>query len=1117
MRYRLITLSVASTATIVGMALATALISAPAQASRSGANSGHPASSRPGPAGAAQAAAHSGAAGLITGVVEGPGAVRLIGACVVATGRGGVAFALTRSDGRYVLGGLRQGGYTLHYSACAAGGHYLDQWSGGASWPDGATTVAVAPGQARELAPVTLRTTLPAAQTATQLAAARFIASHTRPTGLARLRPAGAIATRPGSASVTGTGAIAGKVTGGGKPLKGICVTAVGRGYRQALTSKAGQYRIADLRPGRYDVYFFPNSGCGKNPGNWLPQLYKGINGPFFRHRATRVPVAAGKTTGSIDAALRLGGEITGTVRSQGGKVVPRVCVEAQQISTRFPSGGFTISAKNGSYALHSLVPGKYQVEFLPRFCGSTGNYIPQWWRDSPTLKHATTIVITSGRIVRKVDAALRPGAILRGVVRGGGAHGPLLKGICVLAVPQSRVPFAFFARGVTGRNGSYRLVGLTTGKYAVTFNRGCGNNGNYLPANRSVSVVAGHTTSGFDAFLPAGAIITGTVTGTHGAPVRGICVSASNSRNYSAATSKADGTYSIIALGTGHYTVRFSGGCGNSGSYAPQWYHGQSNVASADPVVATAGHTTAHIDAAMQPGGTITGVVTDTSGNRLNDICVVVANRSEAQLGFAFNFEFTKNGTYMAANLVPGAYAVSFGCFGREKLARQWFMGQPSQATASYVSAPAGVVTSGVSAVMRPGGLITGVVTNSAGKPLSGICVQAVPHGSQVPAFSKFFFGNLAFTNSKGVYRIGPLAAASYDVQFNSCFGSGRRYSSQWYRGTASRASARPVAVAVASTATGISAVLTGGGSISGEATNDANTPQADICVAASDAADHTSGFAFTNSSGQYTIADLSSGAYQITFSDCGYGRHHVTLGTAIRPGLVAVAAPNAVTGVNEQLFPAGSISGTVLGGPGATPQEGACVVAVPAGPNTGFQQTQTGSHGGYRLPGLAPGTYHVYFGDPFCFFAEPGYAPQWYNDQASEATATTVTVSSGADTTGIGATLGADGAISGTVTDQSHAAVAGECVTAAPVSPAPDPLFGEALHPVIGVTAPDGTYALVGLLPGQYTVEFSVGCGDTRFRAQWWNDARSAAKATVITVSAGTTVAGIDAALRH
>jgi hypothetical protein len=391
------------------------------------------------------------------------------------------------------------------------------------------------------------------------------------------------------------------------------------------------------------------------------------------------------------------------------------------------------------------------------------------------------------------------------------------------------------------------------------------------------------------------------------------------------------------------------------------------------------------------------------------------------------------------------------------------------------------------------------------------------VPHGSPVPVLSKFFFGTIAFTNSKGVYRIGPLGAASYDVQFDSCFGSGSRYSSQWYEGTASRASVTPVAVADGGTATGISAVLTDGGSISGEATNGASNPQADICVAASDAADHSSGFAVTNRSGQYTISHLSSGAYQVTFSDCGYGKQHVTLGTATRPGLVTVAAPGAVTGVNEQLFPAGSISGAVLGGPGATPQAGACVVAVPASPNTGYQYTQTGSRGGYRLTSLAPGTYHVYFGDPFCFFAEPGYAPQWYNGQAAEAAAADVTVTSGGATSGINATLGADGVISGTVTDQSHAAVAGECVTATPVSPVPDPLLGEVPNPVIGVTAADGTYALVGLLPGKYTVEFSVGCGDTGFRAQWWDDARSAAKATVITVSADATVTGINAALRQ
>jgi hypothetical protein len=361
-------------------------------------------------------------------------------------------------------------------------------------------------------------------------------------------------------------------------------------------------------------------------------------------------------------------------------------------------------------------------------------------------------------------------------------------------------------------------------------------------------------------------------------------------------------------------------------------------------------------------------------------------------------------------------------------------------------------------------------------------------------------------------VYRVGPVGAAKYDVQFG-CFGS--RFGSQWYRGTASRASATPVTVTNRATATGVDAVLTVGGSISGKATTGANQPQPDVCVQAADAADNSFGFGVTNRHGRYTMSGLSSGSYQITFYDCRYGRHHVPLGTATRPGLVKVTAPRAVTGVNEKLFPAGSISGTVLGGRRATPQANVCVAVVPVSPNTSPDFTATNARGGYQIGDLAPGTYKVFFGDMFCPFAGAGYAPQWYNDQTSQATATDVKVTAGGDTKKIDATLGADGAITGTVTSRHHAPVAGECVTATPVDPVPDPEFGSVLHPVIGVTAADGTYTLVGLLPGKYTAKFSTGCGDTGFQTQWWHDSTSAGGAAVITVPANTTVTSIDARL--
>ncbi len=82
-------------------------------------------------------------------------------------------------------------------------------------------------------------------------------------------------------------------------------------------------------------------------------------------------------------------------------------------------------------------------------------------------------------------------------------------------------------------------------------------------------------------------------------------------------------------------------------------------------------------------------------------------------------------------------------------------------------------------------------------------------------------------------------------------------------------------------------------------------------------------------------------------------------------------LVAPHAVTLANEKLSPAGSISGTVLGGPGATPQSGVCVVAVPQGASAAAESAETNSTGAYKFTDLAPGTYKVYLGDPSCLFA--------------------------------------------------------------------------------------------------------------------------------------------------
>src|SRR5215813_11267589 len=728
--------------------------------------------------------------------------------------------------------------------------------AGGAPLTGAASAVTVASGQVKGVARVTLRS--PASALAGGLGTGAG-PNFGLGTGAGSVPAMGGVTrqARAGtSAILAGTGGIAGKVTGRGKLLKGICATAYptsrGRGAR-VRTWGSGNYRVGGLRPGTYLVRF---SACGGHT-NWLPQWYRGITAAFPRHRPTKVHVTAGQTTRGINASMRLGGEIDGTVRNTSGKPLAKICVETiGRSGRRFIFGGFTRSGSDGRFALHALFPASYQIRFSLG-CGNTGNYAPMWWRKSFSYANATKIAIQNGTIVRKIDPVLRRGAVVAGVVRGASPTGKRLGGICVFASPLSRT--SAYAETVTARDGSYKLIGLTTGRYRISYQR-CGNRGNYLPTRRLVKLTLGHTVSGFNAVLPLGAIVSGVVKDTKGNPVPGICVQVEGKHHFGGGRSSSDGSYSINAIPTGNYIVHFAGGCGNAGSYAPQFYRGQTNRASATQVHLTAGHTTGGIDAAMQPGATITGVVTDASGNKLSNVCVGISSIGNQFELFASGLTFTRNGVYTATNLPPGLYTVSFGCFfGSGKFARQWFMAQSDGGSANPVSAPAGVITSGIGAVLQPSGTIAGTVTNRSGKPLPRICVMARLRGTSSTVL--FFGPGFSVTRKGGTYLLRGLAPGSYAVQFTDC-NRHATYGSRWYRKSATAQSSTPVTVTPGGTTAGINGVLAPGGSIAGRVMTSAGAPVPGACAYAYDATTESFGYSVADSAGHYLITGLRTGA---------------------------------------------------------------------------------------------------------------------------------------------------------------------------------------------------------------------------------------------------------------
>ena len=218
---------------------------------------------------------------------------------------------------------------------------------------------------------------------------------------------------------------------------------------------------------------------------------------------------------------------------------------------------------------------------------------------------------------------------------------------------------------------------------------------------------------------------------------------------------------------------------------------------------------------------------------------------------------------------------------------------------------------------------------------------------------------------------------------------------------------------------------------------------------------------------------------------------------------GMTAVAAPAGADGGT------GTISGVVVAADGGAPVGGICVTAVPPGP--GNVRTTTAGDGTYTLSGLAAGPYAVEF-TTGC--GNTGnFAPQWWENAASQGMGNPVQVTSGATVTGIDAHLQTGATVSGTVA----AAVGGAPVAGICVDVWQGASGSQGANPTAtATTGGDGSYVIDGLAAGQYTVEFVNGCGDTAdYAAQWWNGASSQMSATSFQLEAGGTEGPVDALL--
>jgi hypothetical protein len=314
------------------------------------------------------------------------------------------------------------------------------------------------------------------------------------------------------SALAAGTGSIAGTVTEFSAPhnaIEGIevCVSPMnledfsGETFKCEKTNPAGDYTIAGLPSGEYRVQFFTPYGGSLN---YVTQYF---NGKSSFQEASTVFVTAGVTTPNINAELKEGGRISGTVTDVSTHAAIKgieVCAFAESVGTY----KCTATEPNGEYLIAGLPEGAYEVEFSSplSFFEPGLDYVTQYWDGKSLASEANTVAVTVGGTASGIDAQLKEGGHIAGKVTSA-STGAAIEGAFVCAGSgNGEIPLGMCA--LTNSNGEYTISALESGSYTVEFEAGKSyvvqyyNNKSSSAEAELVAVTAPGTRSGIDAAM---------------------------------------------------------------------------------------------------------------------------------------------------------------------------------------------------------------------------------------------------------------------------------------------------------------------------------------------------------------------------------------------------------------------------------------------------------------------------------------------------------------------------------------------------------------------------------------------------------------------------------------
>jgi len=855
-------------------------------------------------------------------------------------------------------------------------------------------------------------------------------------------------------------GAISGIVTDNqGSPVEGATVSAGGAGYGSAITGADGIYTIRGLPTGEYWVY--------AGAVNFVGEYYQDT--PDYSS-ATQVSVTDGATTFGIDFALTRLGSISGTVRDEAGNPI-------QGANVYTSAGNWATTGSDGSYLVKGLIPGNYWV-----YASAHGFLYEYWTSTGGTRDYAQAefVPVTEGATTANIDFSLNLGGLISGLVTD-------LAGNPIAGAEL----FTGGTNTVSGPDGSYTIGGLVTGDYTV-FARADGFVSEYYDDTLDyqlaspVAVTEGSTTSGIDFSLGSGGSISGTVTDNQGNPIKDASVSASRIGCCGSGWDTTDflGRYTMTILAPGDYKVS-AGKSGYVGEYFTST-GGTTDVNQAEPVAVPEGAIASNIDFSLARLGSIAGQVTDSAGNPIEGALVEYWGPGSSYWRGAST---DADGVYTIANLQPGDYRLRASKSGFVTLYWTSTGGTLNYSEAELVTASLDTVTENIDFSLPRITSISGVVRDNFGNPIQGAYVYADR--------TECCWSSSATTDGDGRYSITNLAAGEYLVRASKF-----EYQTEYWTptgGSTDPDEAAAVTVSETSAVDSIDFSLARLGVISGRVTDTAGNPLEGALVESSYWQEAT-----TDADGIYTIVNLQPGDYWLEASKPGFTTLYWTStgGTLnYSEAELVTASLDAVTeNIDFSLPRITSISGVVRDNFG-NPIQGAYVYADRT-ECCGYGSAATNAEGAYSIANLPPGSYRVQA-------YQYGYISEYYTSvggTTDENQAEPVSTAEGQTTSGIDFSLTKLSVITGTVHDTQGN----------PIQEAEVYYWGPSCSWwwCSVATGADGTYTIVDLEPGDYTVS-ATASGYSLIYYSIHGSTTLPNQASPVTAANDTTTSGIDITL--